>query len=104
MASSVVSLRPPLYALVRGVRRASVMTTSSGFLVVLKVMLVRVAPSFFVSPLPLHMYVVASTDTYIADSPLVEGVICDTMDLRRSVILAVLCEGELRLVERRGRC
>jgi hypothetical protein len=33
--SSVVSLKPPLYALVRGVRSASVMTTSSGFLVVL---------------------------------------------------------------------
>jgi hypothetical protein len=27
--------------------------------------------------------------TYMADNALVEGVICDTMDLRRSVILAI---------------
>jgi hypothetical protein len=34
--SRVVSLKPPLCAFVRGVRRARVMTTSSGFLVVLE--------------------------------------------------------------------
>jgi hypothetical protein len=36
MPSSGVSLKPPLKAFVRGVRTASVMTMSSGFLVVLQ--------------------------------------------------------------------
>lgn len=55
---------------------ARVMTTSSGFLVVL------------CSCQPRHPGVVCK-EAYMADSPLVEGEICATMDLRRSVILAV---------------
>lgn len=81
--SSVVSLKPPLYALVRGVRMARVITTSSAFFVVLSLLLAallfepaRAAVSWAV--------------TYMADNPLVEGVIWFTMDLRRSVILIEL--------------
>jgi hypothetical protein len=53
--------------------------------------------SFFFGSLLLHMSVVGA---YIAASPLVDGVICDTMDLRRSVILTMFgsrfVDGELR--------
>lgn len=81
MPSRVVSLKPPLWAFVRGVRIARVMTMSSGFLVVLSRLSAIAA---------LLERVVSS---YRAATPPVEGVMCETMDLRRSVILGVCARG-----------
>lgn len=88
----MVSLNPPLWAFVSGVRVASVMTTSSGFLVVLEEDCQRLVLCDSVMESKLHAEKTRVAAAYIADNALVEGAICDTMDLRRSVMLK--CDGE----------
>ena len=77
MKSREVSFMPPLEALVRGVRMASVMTTSSAFFWVL---LTISDPQTYVGKA-----------TYIADSPLLLGLRWLRMELSLSVAMIYNC-------------
>jgi hypothetical protein len=78
MPSSGVSLKPPLKAFARGVRIASVMTMSSGFLVVLQ---------SACQPRNPPKLLMLMGETYMAERPLLEGEICETIAFSLSVIL-----------------